>query len=144
MKYAHEVLIQRYVPDVFAYMDDVAREPEWQPNLVEATQDPPGPTTVGSRKRYVSQFMGKRIENTYVVKVYEPVQRVVYETTKDSVLQATVDVRFEEEGGGTRVRMAFEGGVSGPLRFIPEAVLKKAYEAELEATLKRLKKRLEG
>ena len=144
MKYTHDVLIQRYAPDVFAYMDDVSREPEWQPNLVEATQDPPGPTAVGTRKRYVSQFLGKRIENTYVTKVYEPVQRVVYETTPDSVLRATVEVRFEDEGGATRVTMAFDGKVSGPLRFIPEGILKAAYESELESTLQRLKGKLEG
>ena len=144
MKYQHQVLIQRYVPDVFAYMDDVSREPEWQPNLVEASQDPPGPTAVGTRKRYASQFMGKRIENTYVTTVYEPPSRIVYESTPDSVLQATVEVRFDDVSGATRVTMALEGKVAGVLRFVPGKVLEAAYKSELETTLGLLKKSLEG
>lgn len=144
MRYRHSVVIDAPLPEVFAYMDDVSREHEWQPNIVEARKDPPGETRVGTRKSYASQFMGKRIENTYVARVFEPNRRAVYETTPDSALQATAELTFEEVGDSTRVTMAFEGKVGGPLRFVPKGVLEKLYQKELESTLGLLKRRLES
>jgi hypothetical protein len=144
VRYQHSVLIDAPLPLVFAYMDDVSREHEWQPNIVEARKDPPGETGVGTRKSYVSEFMGKRIENTYVTVVFDPNRHVVYDTTPDSVLQARAELTFEEVGGSTRVTMAFEGKVSGPLRFVPKGVLEKLYQKELETTLGLLKTRLES
>ena len=40
------IMIERPPAEVFAYMDDVSREKEWQPNLRSAEQEPPGPTEV--------------------------------------------------------------------------------------------------
>ena len=142
--YEQSVVIMRPVETVFAYMDDIALEPEWQPQLVEAEQLPPGPTAVGSRKRYVSEFLGKRLENIYVVRTYEPNARLVCETTPDSVLAATSDVRWEPVEGGTRVTMSVDGSASGPLRFIPARIIEAKFAAEVDATLARLKERLEG
>ena len=105
MRYRHQVTIGSPVSEVFSYMDDVEREREWQPGIKEATKDPPGPTTVGTRKRYVSEFLGRPISNTYVTSAFDPDQRVVYETTADSVLKARVELTFEPLDSGTRVTM---------------------------------------
>ena len=143
MRYQHQVVIATPVSLVFAYMDDVTREREWQPGIIEAHKEPPGETGVGTRKRYVSEFMGRRIENTYVTTRFEPNRRVVYETTPDSVLQAEVELRFEQTGGGTKVTMAVRGKATGPLRFIPKSVLEGVFRKELESSLSLLKKQLE-
>ncbi len=144
MEYSREIRIRCPADRVFAFMDDVDREPEWQPNLLEASKAPPGPTAVGTRKSYVSSFLGKRIRNTYVTRVFDPNRRIVYETTGDSVLKGTIEIRFEERGVETLVSMAFRGSVTGPLRFVPSGMLEKASMSELEATLRRLKAKLEG
>lgn len=141
---AKSIVIQRPVEDVFAYMDDVSREPEWQPQLIEAEQIPSGPATVGTKRRYVSEFLGKRVENTYVVKVYEPNTRLVVKTTTDSVLDATSDIRWEAVPEGTRVTMALDGRPRGALRFVPARVMESTFEKEVATTLKRLKERLEA
>jgi hypothetical protein len=125
-------------------MDDVDRESEWQPSIREASKEPVGATTVGTRKRYVSELLGRRIQNTYVTTVFEPNRRVVYETAPGSVLRATAELRFDEVEGGTRVVMAFEGGVTGALRLIPRPILDRAFREELESTLRLLKTRLES
>ncbi len=129
---------------VFAFMDDVSREGEWQPNLVEATQTPPGPTRLGSRKSYASQFMGRRVENTYEVVVWQPDERVVYQTTPESALQAAVEVTFEAIGASTQVTMRVDGTVGGPLKLVPKRLLERAQRKELEASLERLKTILEA
>ena len=140
----YTIVIDRPVADVFAYMDDVHREREWQPNLREAEQTPPGPTAVGTQKRYVSDFMGKRVENTYEVVELEAGRRVVYKTTRGSSIDATSEVRCEPVGGGTRVTMFVQGKPAGVLRFVPKKVMEKVYQAELAASLDRLKARLEA
>ena len=144
MRYQEEVVISSPVSRVFGYMDDVAREPEWQPALVEASKEPVGPTGVGTRKRYVSEFMGRRIENTYLTTHFEQNRRVIYETSPGSVLQAKVELRFEEVGAGTRVTMAVEGKASGPLRVIPQGMLEGVFRKELQASLDLLRRQLEG
>lgn len=137
------ILIRRPVDEVFAYMDDIDREPEWQAQLVEAEQIPPGPATVGTRRRYVSEFMGRRLENTYVITVYEPNARLVARTTPGSVLDATSDIRWEAVPEGTRVTMALEGKATGALRFVPERILEATFEKEVGSTLQSLKAQLE-
>ncbi len=141
---AKSIVINRPVDDVFEYMNDVRREPEWQPQLIEAEQSPAGPTAVGSRRRYVSEFMGKRLVNTYVVKIYEPNDRLVVETTKDSVLDASSEIRWEAVPEGTRVTMALDGRPKGALRFVPASILESTFENEVVTTLNRLKERLES
>lgn len=139
-----EIVIDCPVDRAFSFMDDVSREHEWQPNIVEARQDPPGPTAVGTRKMYVSQFMGRRIENTYVVQSIEPNERIVYQTTPESALNAAVEVTWTSVSGGTRVTMRMHGEVSGALKLIPARLMKRAQRRELEASLQSLKAILEG
>lgn len=143
MRFEHQITIRSPLAEVFSYMDDVSREHEWQPGILEARKEPPGETAVGTRKHYVSQFMGRRIENTYVNQVFLLNQRVVYETTPDSVLRAKAELRWETVDGGTRVTMSFEGKAAGALRFIPQRMLEGVYRKELETTLELLKTRLE-
>lgn len=144
IKHRHDVLIQRPLADVFRYMDDVTREHEWQPNIVEAYKEPSGDTAVGTLKRYVSLFLGKRIENVYRTKVFEVNRHAVYETTRDSALQARAELRWEAEGGATRVTMSFQGKVGGVLRFVPKGILDATYKKELSASLLLLKEKLES
>ena len=138
------IFIARPPAEVFAYVDDIEREPEWQPNLREVEQTPPGPTKVGTRKRYVSDFLGKRVENTYEVVALEPGRRIAYETTRDSSVDVTSEVVCAPEDGGTRLTLTAEGRPRGMLRFVPSAVMEKAYRDELTAALERVKARLEG
>jgi uncharacterized membrane protein len=138
------VVIARPPEEVFGYMDDVSRESEWQPNLKSAKQDPPGPTALGTKKRYESRFMGRDLCNTYVVVEWEPGRRVVYETEKGSSIEARSEIRYEPEGQGTRVTMFIEGKPKGFLKLVPKAALELAYTEELKATLARVKNRLES
>ena len=142
--HTESVLIRRPIAEVFEYMNDVDREREWQPQLLEAEQIPPGETRVGTRRRYVSEFLGKRIANTYVVRTYEPLARVVLETTPESAVRATTDIAWEAMAEGTRVTMAMEGKPTGVLRFVPKALMEATFEREARDTLQRLKDALEG
>lgn len=143
LSYEESVTIDRPIGDVFRYMQDIDREHEWQPNLREAEQIPPGEPGVGTRRRYVSEFMGRRFENVYVNEVYEPERRVVYQTAPESDTQASGEIIWESVAGGTKVTMRFSARIAGVLRFVPDALVTSVGKRELADTLARLKERLE-
>ncbi len=140
----YSIIIERPVEQVFKYMDDVALETEWQPAIRSARAEPPGQTGVGTEKHYISEFMGREVKNTYVAKVFEKNRRVVYETTPKSTLQGTATFTWERVESGTLVTMSVDGEPRGVLRLLPRGVLDRFYQNELEATLHRLKNRLES
>ena len=143
LKYERSVTIRRPVQIVFDYMQDIEREGDWQPNLLEAEQTPAGPPAVGTRRRYVSRFMGRRIRNEYVYTEYEPNRRVAYRSTSRSDTQAAGEVVWKETAAGTEITMRFTIRPTGFLRFVPGSVLTSLAEKELDATLANLRTRLE-
>lgn len=144
VRYSDSIFIQRALEDVFAYMDDVSREHEWQPNLRSVEQEPPGPATVGTRRHYVSDFMGRSIKNSYEVTAYEPNQRVILESMPGSTVSAVNEILWAREGTGTRVTMSVEGKPTGVLRFVPGAMLEAAFREQVKESLSLLKQRLES
>jgi carbon monoxide dehydrogenase subunit G len=140
----YSVTIDRPVEAVFAFMDDVSRESEWQPAIRSARAEPEGPTAVGTKKHYVSEFMGREVKNTYVTTVFEKNRRVVYETTPQSTVQATASFTWESTGRGTLVTMSVQGEPKGVLRLVPRGVLDRVYQKEIQETLTRLKSCLES
>jgi hypothetical protein len=66
----NRAIINRPVADVFAYMDDLEREHEWQPYLVrcEKSTEVNG---VGTVRSYENLYMGRRFTNSYEITEYE-------------------------------------------------------------------------
>jgi len=126
------------------YMDDVRREHEWQPNLIDASQDPLGPVGVGTKKRYVSTFLGKEVVNVYRVADYEMFVRAVYQSLPESAVQATAEFVWEPAGAATRVTMTVDASPGGLFKLIPRPVLEKASIQELEGMLENLRRVMDG
>jgi uncharacterized membrane protein len=144
LRYDASITIDRPVEEVFEYMQDIDREREWQPNLQEAEQSPEGEPSVGTRRRYVSEFIGKRFENVYVNTIYESNRRVAYESAPESDTQAEGEIIWEAVDNGTRVTMRVAVQVGGLLRFVPKALIVSLGTKELEGSLARVKMRLES
>ena len=138
------IVIRRPVSEVFAYMDDVSREIEWQPNLQLAEKHPEGPTVVGTEKRYENRFLGRKVKNTYVVKELEPERRIVYETTGESAVSVRSEFVWEKVEQGTRVTIYIDGKGRGVLKLIPQKVIEVAFSEELRNTLDRLREQMES
>ncbi len=144
LSYEESIVIRRAVEEVFEYMQDIRREHEWQPNLREATQTPEGEPGVGAERRYVNQFMGKRIENVYVYTQYEPNRKVAYKSSGTSDTQAAGEVIWEAmEEEKTRVTMRMEVKLPGMFGLVPKSVIVSFARKELGETLTRLKGLLE-
>ena len=143
LEYKETIVIRRPVADVFQFMQDLQREHEWQPNLLKASQDPEGVSGVGTTRHYVSEFLGKQFQNTYVYTVYDPNQRVVYESTSKSDTQATSEILWKAVEGGTQVTLRVAAETSGLLRFVPRSLVTSVGKRELGESLNRLKNLLE-
>jgi carbon monoxide dehydrogenase subunit G len=142
-RFTTSVLIRRSPEEVYAYMDDVSREKEWQPNLRSAHKEPAGPTRPGTRKRYVSDFLGRQVENTYRILELDPGRRVVQETTPGSSAKVRSETRWEEVPEGTRVTLTVNATPSGLMRLLPSGVLEAATRKEMNESLDLLRRVLE-
>lgn len=142
-RHSSSVVIRRPLEVVYAYMDDVKRERDWQPALRSASKEPPGRTEVGTRKSYESEFLGRRVRNTYKVVELEPMRRVVQKTLPGSSAEIWSEVRWDPHPDGTRVTLTVDARPAGILKLIPRAFLESATRRELEESLDRLRRELE-
>ena len=83
------IIINRPVEEVFAYMDDIEKEHEWQPYLESWEQSlDPNQNREGTIRRYDNRYMGRSFTNEYEVVVYEPLKRVLYVSTPEAAVQS--------------------------------------------------------
>jgi uncharacterized protein YndB with AHSA1/START domain len=113
----NSITIRRPVEDVFAVLTDVEKTGTWFPGNVKETWTSPPPHGVGSTRHAVVTTMGRRTENDAVVTEYEPPHRAVMQGTSPNA-PFVVRLTFTPDGDGTRVDVASELGLTGPMRIL--------------------------
>ena len=118
--------IDRPPDEVFAYVSDLARHPEWQPQLLAATVETDGPTGVGTRVKQTRRVgRGTR--------------------TFDGPVRPQGRLTLEPIDGGTHTRYSaqldFEGHGLG-VAIAP--LVRRDARKQLPDSLQRLKQKLEG
>jgi uncharacterized protein YndB with AHSA1/START domain len=102
----HSVEIDRSREDVFAYVTDPARFPEWQEAVVRASRQDAGPVQQGSRFS-LTRRMGKREQTmTSELTQYSPPESYAFRVV-DGPVRAAGKGRFEALGDA-RTRFTFE------------------------------------
>jgi carbon monoxide dehydrogenase subunit G len=136
----HTVRIDRPPADVFRYLTDVEKAPEWQSSALEVSAE--GEIGVGARIREIRNFLGRRAESTLEVTEYEPGRKFSLRVLSGP-LPFEVRHTLVPDGEGTRLDWVAEADTS---RFPKLAVLMMAGTAErqFKADLERLKRVLEG
>ena len=135
-------VIDRPPTEVFAYLTDPARIPEWQASALEATRETPGPMAVGTRVREVRKFLGKRMDSTVEVTEYQPNEKYSLRVVTGPI---RFDVRhsFTQAGGGTEVNVVIEGEPGGFFA-LAEPLVVRAVARELGNNLETAKDILEA
>ena len=140
----HSVEIDRSREDVFAYVTDPSRFPEWQEAVLRASQQGSGPLQQGSRIS-LTRRMGKREQTmTSELTDYTPPESYAFRVV-DGPVRALGKGRFEELGDGrTRFtfELDFEGHGLGKL-LVPLFVRRQAAK-ELPESHASLKRKLES
>lgn len=75
IKVEHSVIIDRPVPEVFAFVTDPTNNVKWQDGLVESRIASSGPMKAGAQVIDVRRFLGRDMESKLEVIVFEPNKR---------------------------------------------------------------------
>jgi uncharacterized membrane protein len=142
MRFELEIVVERPVEDVFAYVTDVRNLPKWQESAIEAEWENDAPIARGSRMRERRSFLGRAAENVLEVTAYERDSRFDLKALSGPI-RFQVAHTFEPTDGATRLRVVVEGETGGMLRFTGPIVARQA-ERQFRADLVRLKETLES
>jgi uncharacterized protein YndB with AHSA1/START domain len=142
MRLEESVVVERPIGEVFEYLTDPDRIPEWQTTALEARRETDGPLRVGSRFRETRKFLGRRLESTTEVVEYEPPHVFAVRPSAGPV-PFQVTTSLSETAAGTRVVSVLEGEPGGFFR-LGEPLVARALERELAKSLRALKRVLES
>jgi uncharacterized protein YndB with AHSA1/START domain len=109
-----QVDIERSAQDVFEYIRDFDKAPEWQADALEVTSDPPGAAGVGTRvhmKR--STPLGAQSFTVEVTSLDEGARTMRDETQDGSFAGTVVDWAVDEVDGHSRLRIRMVADVQG-------------------------------
>jgi hypothetical protein len=136
-----ERVIARPRAEVAAYAIDPGHAPEWYENIKAVEWQPP--LAIGSELAFVAQFLGRRLEYTYVVRELIPGERLVMSTQQGPFPMETTYAFADEREGTTRMTLRNRGEPAGFKR-IAGPVMARAMRRANEADLRRLQAILEG
>ena len=136
--------ILRAPDDVFAYVTDPTRLPDWQESVVEA-ESSQSPARVGTRARVTRRVGGRELTQTAELsKLTSPTSWEV--RGLDGAIRGNINGRIEPLESGTRsrvtIKLELEGHGIGKV-LLPLFVRRKV-QAEMPRNRQRLKERLEA
>jgi uncharacterized protein YndB with AHSA1/START domain len=140
VKFEISVHVDRPVAEVFKYMDDPTKTPEWN-SIVEESAPSETPVKVGTRISSRARFLGRKVDSTFEVIEHVPNKRFVQKT--DKPFSFKLSNSFEAEGGGTKVVAAFEGEPGGFFK-VGEPILARIAKKQFQAQLDTAKELLEA
>ena len=141
IEYSTEVA--RTPQEVFDYVSDATRLPEWQPSVKEAAAEPPAIRKVGMRGYEVRRVPGGPQKLRWQVTECEPGRRWGIEGVDGPVRAHATMTLAPTDGNGTRVdyRIWFEGRGIGRLFRLMAG---RGASTDVPASLELLKGRLEA
>lgn len=98
--------------DVFRYISDFRTIPEWDPGIVAAEKETPGPVGEGTVFSLEVSFWGRSVPMTYTIKEFSPPFQVVLEGDADN-LHAIDTITFVKTAQGTHIRYVAELSMLG-------------------------------
>jgi len=135
------VNIDRPVEEVFAYLSDVARIPEWN-HMVDEVVPSESPLRVGSTTRLKMRLLGRRIEATQEVTELEINRRVVIKT--GAPISVTDTWTFESLGENrSRLTYGSVGETKGFFK-LADPIVGRIVKKQLTAQLETFKELLEA
>jgi len=139
----HSIEVECSAEDVFAYLDDLERHREWQPQIVSTTVETEGPVRVGTRVHETRRIGSREMDTSYEITAHEPPHRSSFRGIAGPVRPVgTMTVEPIDGGAKSRVSIEFDlvGHGIGRL-FAPMA--RKQARATVEQNQQSLKAKLE-
>jgi hypothetical protein len=130
-----EIVIGRSRAEVAVFVSDPDNAPSWYVNIEDVQWKSPKPLQVGSRIAFVARFLGRRMQYTYEVRIWNPGQRMVMSTEQGPFPMQTTYTWQDEGEGATRMTLRNRGEPSGFSKFaapVMVAAMRRANRLDLE------------
>jgi len=136
------ITIEKSIEDVFGYIQEINRQPEWASALQESVKMSGGSTGVGTAYRQVAKLLGRRIEMSCEVTRYEP-PRVFEFHVQGGPMHGHMRFTLTTDGNGTRIDHVAEGEPGGIFR-IADSLAARGMKKQFATDLENLKLLLES
>jgi uncharacterized membrane protein len=141
----HETIeIGRPPQEVFAYLDDLTRHHEWQPQIVDVQVETPGPTRVGTRVKQTRRVPGGKRTFTMEALEHDPPNAFAFKVI-DGPIRPHGRVTLTPLEGGSRTRYTFDFEIEGHgLGKLVAPLVRRDAARQIPENLRLLKERLES
>lgn len=137
-----EIEIARRRGEVAAYASDVDNATLWYENIKAVEWETAPPLAVGSRVKFVAQFLGRRLAYAYEIRELVPGERLVMSTAQGPFPMETTYTWTDIDAGTTRMTLRNRGAPQGFKR-LAAPLLQRAMRRANAKDLQRLRRMLE-
>jgi uncharacterized membrane protein len=141
IKVEHSIVIDRPVPEVFAFVTDPVNNVKWQEGLVESRMASSTAMGVGAQVTDVRKFLGRDMESKLEVTVFEPNKRFAQKVISGPIPFEIIQT-FDPSVNGTKLTVLTQGEPGGFFK-LASGMVQKQLESQLQGDVERLKKLLE-
>ena len=135
------ITINRPIEQVFSYVADYRNNIHWQTGVITAEFTSSAPIGVGSTYKYDATAMGRKMETTGELTIYDPPHKIAWKSTSGP-FPMSGSTTFEEVGGGTRLTDILEAEPGGFFKLAAPLLLRQM-ENQTGNDMKKLKEILE-
>jgi uncharacterized protein YndB with AHSA1/START domain len=136
------ITINRPAADVFKALTDFGSYKKWQTGVIESTILSAGAMGVGTRYRFISEFMGQKIEAEGEVTAYEQPSKYAWKSTKGPFPMQEVTT-LESAGAATVVKTTVTAELGGFFKLAEGMVVGQA-KKQFDGDYQKLKEMLEA
>ncbi len=101
------IVVERPIEEVFAYLTDLDRVPDWQSNVLFLQLQSSSMRT-GAKLVELRKFLGRKVESIVEVTEYEPPHRYTI-TVQSGPIPFSISNVLSATDGGTRIDASVEG-----------------------------------
>jgi carbon monoxide dehydrogenase subunit G len=141
--FSHSVEIPRAPADVFPWLLEEDKVPQWTGHLERYERVGDGPLGRGTKVRQVLDVSGRRIDVTLEVTGYEPPSGAQTRFSTNGI-EVVNSYALEAAGAGTRLTQSVEAKPSGLTARMLVPVVQPRLEQKLTEDLERLRETLTG
>jgi carbon monoxide dehydrogenase subunit G len=135
-------VIDRPPDQVFAFLVDVDKVADWNPQVIEVRKTSEGPLGVGTTLLFVGKFLGRRFESVSQWTEYIPNERFSTKTTSGP-FHLEIENTLSAVDSGTRLATTYRGESQGFIK-LAEPVIVRLTKKQFETATENLKALLEA
>ncbi len=133
--YEKSIFIDRPQQEVFDFLSNPANDPQWRSSVESAEWISEGPPGVGSTQRVVSSFLGRKLDATGEVTIWDPPLQIGLIVVSGPIPWEST-MTLEPKENGTQLTVYGQGELGGFFKMAEGLVgkqAKKAADTEFDA-----------